>query len=276
MAILSSSTSLMLRTIALWERKRSVLVPLIFLALVHWTLLYRTMFVVRAVFDDTLRTCVVVSTDPTLLKCTFFFTMGFDFGEFKLLARLMRDLISQSLRALRQSLSCRATAPGRISGGCFSQMWVLLVFASVDLNRLQGLVYFVVTFSTNSIPAVLNLLDLNAPMNVSIAACRAVMRLLDFNSDVYIHSLGCVIPTSDPRHSGISTPFILPGLTRSVLNRDRLEGGGVLVTRQQITMTEIRPPLATLNKHDIRRHNLETGNQESEETSESQDSTTIS
>ena len=60
--------------VALWERKRSVVIPLGLLALAHWILLYRTMFVVRAVWDDNLSTCVVASTNSSLLNITFFFS----------------------------------------------------------------------------------------------------------------------------------------------------------------------------------------------------------
>ncbi|KAJ7068091.1 hypothetical protein C8F01DRAFT_1246633 [Mycena amicta] len=231
MSILSSSTSLMLRTIALWERKRSILIPLGLLSLVHWALLYRTMFVVHAVWDDTFRMCVVASTSPTLLNSTFFFTMGFDFV-----------IMCTTAVSLMSRHSAR------------TDLWKLLF--------TDGLVYFVVTFSMNCVPAVLNLINLNAPMNViatipaatvsSIAACRAVMRLLDFNSDIYVHSLGAM-PTSDPRYSG--TPFALPSMTRFTMNRPE----GVLVTREEITMAEFRAPLPALSKHDIGRYDLEAG-----------------
>ncbi|KAJ7228855.1 hypothetical protein GGX14DRAFT_344925 [Mycena pura] len=204
MAILCASTSLMLRTIALWERKRSVVISLGLLSLTHWILLYRTMFVVRAVWDSSLGMCVVASTNASLLNVTFFFTMGFDFV-----------ILSTTAVALTLRHSAR------------TDLWKLLF--------TDGLVYFVVTFSMNCVPAVLNLLNLNAPMNVyvpipaatvsSIAACRAVTRLLDFNSDVYVHSLGAVLPTSDPRHS-----------TGARFTLARPEG--VIVTTEHITMSE--------------------------------------
>ncbi|KAJ7368098.1 hypothetical protein DFH08DRAFT_675693 [Mycena albidolilacea] len=198
MTILCASTSLMLRTVALWERKRSVVIPLGLLALTHWVLLYRTMFVVRAVWDHNLGTCIVVSTNPSLLRITFFFTMGFDF-----------IILVATAVALMGRHSAR------------TDLWRLLF--------TDGLCYFVVTFSMNCIPAVLNLLNLNSPMNVcvtyylpaesfnSMAACRAVMRLLEYNSDVYVHS---VMPSSD-------MPF--PRFVRPE---------GVLVTTEHITMNE--------------------------------------
>ncbi|KAJ6599284.1 hypothetical protein DFH09DRAFT_1243689 [Mycena vulgaris] len=204
MAILCASTSLMLRTIALWERKRSVVIPLGLLSLAHWVLLYRTMFVVRAVWDHNLNTCVVVSTNSSLLNITFFF---------------MPSLLLMWLQLM-----------GRHSAR--TDLWKLLF--------TDGLVYFVVSFSMNAIPAVLNLLDLNfsesrqvpAATVSSIAACRAVMRLLDYNSDVYVHSMAAVMPSSDPRHS--VAPFSFPAVPRFALTRPE----GVLVTTEHITMSE--------------------------------------
>ncbi|KAF7331926.1 hypothetical protein MKEN_00072900 [Mycena kentingensis (nom. inval.)] len=232
MAILSSSTSLMLRTVALWDRKRSIVIPLGLLSLAHWTMLYRTMFVVRAVWDESLRICVVASTNAALLNTTFFFTMGFD----------LVILITTAI-----SLIARHSAR--------TDLWKLLF--------QDGLVYFVITFTTNCIPAALNLLNLNAPMNVigtipaatvsSIAACRAVMRLLDFNSDIYVHSLSA-LPTSDPRQS--TAPYSLNGPARFAVSRP----DGVLVTREQITMAEFRTPIPVLkNSNDMGRLELEGG-----------------
>ncbi|KAJ7774353.1 hypothetical protein DFH07DRAFT_732907 [Mycena maculata] len=211
MAILCASTSLMLRTIALWERKRSIVISLGLLSLAHWTLLYRDMFVVHVVWDHDLTMCVVVSTDSSLLNVTFFFTMGFDFV-----------ILCTTAVALMGKHSAR------------TDLWRLLF--------TDGLVYFLVTFSMNCVPAVLNLLNLNCKRVIhptrqlnrdrSIAACRAVMRLLDYNSDVYVHSMAAVMPSSDPRHS--SAPFSLPNVARFALTRPE----GVLVTTEHITMSE--------------------------------------
>ncbi|KAJ7507560.1 hypothetical protein B0H11DRAFT_1705074 [Mycena galericulata] len=227
MAILCASTSLMLRTIALWERKRSIVVSLGLLSFAHWVLLYRTMFVVHAVYDRDLRMCVVASTDASLLNVTFFFTMGFDFV-----------ILCTTAVALLGRHSAR------------TDLWKLLF--------TDGLVYFVVTFSMNCVPAVLNLLNLNSPMNVyvpcplslrnSIAACRAVMRLLDYNADVYVHSMAAVMPSSDPRHS--NAPFSFPSVPRFTLTRPE----GVLVTTEHITMAEFpwvftRPIRLTFTLH---------------------------
>ncbi|KAK7061554.1 hypothetical protein R3P38DRAFT_2830137 [Favolaschia claudopus] len=205
LTILSASTSLMLRTVALWERKRRVIVPLGFLTLTHWILLIRNMFIVRAVWDSNLGACVVVSTNSSLLNVTFFFTMGFDLVI--LIATAVAVMSRHSAR---------------------TDLWKLL-FA-------DGLCYFVVSFSMNCIPAVLNLLNLNAPMNViatipaaaisSMAACRAVMRLLDFNANAYIHSLGAVIPSSDMPVPRFTFPTTLPTVySKNDLHRYDVEAG---------------------------------------------------
>ncbi|KAF9468960.1 hypothetical protein BDZ94DRAFT_1153057 [Collybia nuda] len=131
MTILCATTSLMLRTIALWDRKRVVIGILGVLCLAHWALLYRTMFIVTSEWDDTLRGCVVTATNPSLLNTTFFYTMGFD----------LIILIFTAVALLKKH-SAR------------TDLWKLLFH--------DGLVYFVVSFSTNCIPAVLNVLNLNS------------------------------------------------------------------------------------------------------------------
>jgi len=134
MSILCASTSLMIRTIALWERKLAVVIPLGILCLAHWALLYRGMFIVHASWDSSLETCSVISTNPTLLKVNFFFTMGFDFVIL-----------------------------------CFTAVVLMKQSARTDLWKMlfkDGLVYFLVSFTTNSVPAMFNILDLNIVMNM--------------------------------------------------------------------------------------------------------------
>ncbi|KDR83348.1 hypothetical protein GALMADRAFT_55849 [Galerina marginata CBS 339.88] len=138
MSILCASTSLMLRTIALWERRRSIMVILGVLCLAHWALLYRTMFIVVAQWEPAVDACVVVQTNPSTLNITFFFTMGF-------------DLVILIFTAV--ALLARHSAR--------TGLWKLLF--------QDGLVYFVLTFSTNCIPAVLNVLNLNSEASSIIA-----------------------------------------------------------------------------------------------------------
>ncbi|EGO01741.1 hypothetical protein SERLA73DRAFT_120392 [Serpula lacrymans var. lacrymans S7.3] len=129
MTILCASTSLMLRTIALWERRVAVVLPLGALSLGHWALLYRDMFIVKAAWDENAGSCVVVSTNHLLLNISFFYTMGFD------LVILIFTAIALGSHYKLSGLST-------------------LLFT-------DGLVYFLVTFSFNTIPAVLNILDLS-------------------------------------------------------------------------------------------------------------------
>ncbi|KAK0468117.1 uncharacterized protein EV420DRAFT_1635375 [Desarmillaria tabescens] len=212
MTILCASTSLMLRTMALWERRKSVVIPLSLLCAAHWGLLYRTMFIVHAAWEDTASACVVVQTNPGILNVTFFFTMGFDFV-----------ILCFTAVALISKHTAR------------TDLWKLL------FN--DGLVYFLVTFSCNCIPAVLNILNLNTPMNViatvpaalvsSIASGRAVMRLLDFHShDVYVHSMSGMSSGNTPPRAPAPTTFAVsvaaPPLTRPEVH----------VTTEHFTMHE--------------------------------------
>ncbi|RDB17243.1 hypothetical protein Hypma_001766 [Hypsizygus marmoreus] len=208
MAILSASTSLMLRTIALWERQRTITITLGALCLVHWALLYHTIFAVIAVWDDTLQECVVTAAK---LNTTFFFTMGFDL-----------IILVLTAVALLRKYSAR------------TNLWKLLF--------QDGLVFFLVSFSTNCIPAVLNVLNLNSVMNVvailppatitSIAACRAVIRLMEFSSgDVYVHSMPAITSIHPIRHS--VAPYSLPKSPIYVVKRPEVH-----VTTEHIAMAE--------------------------------------
>ncbi|KAF8164973.1 hypothetical protein B0H34DRAFT_648175 [Crassisporium funariophilum] len=216
MTILCASTSLMLRTIALWERRKSVIMILGTLCLAHWALLYRTMFIVVSEWEPAVKSCVVVQTNPSMLNTTFFFTMGFDF--IILLFTAVALLARHSAR---------------------TDLWKLLF--------QDGLVYFLVSFSTNCIPAVQAFLLSRRSVNdtdilpvtgaecaqseYSIAACRAVMRLLEFSAgDVYVHSISAAMTGSNPpapRHS------LAPHIKSQKPTRPEIH-----VTTEHITMTE--------------------------------------
>ncbi|KAK0191189.1 hypothetical protein F5146DRAFT_1137979 [Armillaria mellea] len=215
MTILCASTSLMLRTAngaAEWLYGSAVKASSFFcrfLCAAHWGLLYRTMFIVHAAWEDTAGACVVVQTSPGILNVTFFFTMGFDFV-----------ILCFTAVALISKHTAR------------TDLWKLL------FN--DGLVYFLVTFSCNCIPAVLNILNLNTPMNnrdtalvSSIASGRAVMRLLDFHShDVYVHSMSGMssgnIPPRAPVPAAFAVSVAAPPLTRPEVH----------VTTEHFTMHE--------------------------------------
>ncbi|KAG8218403.1 hypothetical protein J3R82DRAFT_4028 [Butyriboletus roseoflavus] len=166
--IASASTSLMIRTIALWEWRKWVTITIGILSLGQWGILIRGMNIVDAIWDDSSNACIVNNTNHLLLNLNYFYTMAFDF--------------------------------------------VILIFTSVVLGRFSrqhgglsgllfrdGLIYFLVTSICNTIPAVLNLLNLNDEMNViatvpaattsAVAACRAVIRLKEYGERTNSYSL---------------------------------------------------------------------------------------
>ncbi|KAF8559035.1 hypothetical protein OG21DRAFT_1403671 [Imleria badia] len=134
--IASASTSLMIRTIALWEWDRWVTITIGILSLGQWGILIRGMNIVEAVWDETSNACVVNNTNHLLLNLNYFYTMAFDF--------------------------------------------VILMFTTIILGRFSrpseglsgllfrdGLIYFLVTSMCNTIPAVLNLLNLNGELSLA-------------------------------------------------------------------------------------------------------------
>lgn len=227
MSILCASTSLMLRTVALWDRKRQIIIALGVLCLAHWALLYRTMFIVTASWSDTAKTCVVTGTSPSLLNTTFFFTMGFDL-----------IILLFTAAALLKKHSAR------------TDLWKLLF--------QDGLIYFLVSFTMNSVPAVLNILNLNTPMNVvatipaatvtSVASSRAVIRLLEFSpGEVYVHSIPAVTNSHPTRQSG--APYAIPKSSKYTKRPE------VHVTTEHLTMAEFPPstPASPYSKNQDRR-----------------------
>ncbi|KAL6306654.1 hypothetical protein BKA93DRAFT_728848 [Sparassis latifolia] len=167
MAILCASTSLMLRTIALWERKLKIVIPLGILCLAHWALLWRGMFVIHAVYDTATEACEVTYTNHVFLNISFFATMVFDLAILLLTIAALVPLTSRS--------------------------------SLVRMLFHDGLVYFLVTFLFNSVPAILAVINLNrepfcvisipAATFSAIAACRAVIRLQEFaHGDIYVHN----------------------------------------------------------------------------------------
>ncbi|KAH0839681.1 hypothetical protein J3R83DRAFT_602 [Lanmaoa asiatica] len=182
--IASASTSLMIRTIALWEWERWVTITIGILSLGQWGILIRGMNIVQAVWDDSTRSCVVNNTNHLLLNLNYFYS-GLVFLPHEI-ARFNRFF------------------PPRGTAMAFD--FVILIFTTVALGRFSrqnglngglsgllfrdGLIYFLVTSMCNTIPAVLNLLNLNDEMNViatvpaattsAVAACRAVIRLKEY------------------------------------------------------------------------------------------------
>ncbi|EJD54335.1 hypothetical protein AURDEDRAFT_51258 [Auricularia subglabra TFB-10046 SS5] len=128
-AIAGASTCLMIRTIAIWERKLLVTIPLVALSLGQWGLLYHGIVTVRASWLPEVGACVVTGTKPLFLNLLYFYTMSLD------LIVLILTVLGLMIVNARSSIGA-------------------LLFR-------DGIVYFAVAFSANMVPAVLNVLNLN-------------------------------------------------------------------------------------------------------------------
>ncbi|EPQ59554.1 hypothetical protein GLOTRDRAFT_125857 [Gloeophyllum trabeum ATCC 11539] len=255
MAILAASTTLMLRTIALWERSLKVVIPVGILCLGHWGLLWYGMFIVSATWDPQAGACAVDKTNHIFLSINLLYTMAFD------------------LTVLVLTMTSLFRSEGR------SGLWKMLF--------KDGLVYFLVTAGANTLPAILNLLNLNinvgcpfveshkrlspaalpqsppqpsrksdnlsdlAPILTpgalprSIAACRAVIRLQDYaKKDPYVHSASLIANEVRLSRYGASVKAPRYNITRPEIH----------VTTDQIVMEDMSPvsPTAVGSQYDGR------------------------
>ncbi|KAI0313826.1 hypothetical protein OF83DRAFT_1268311, partial [Amylostereum chailletii] len=76
-AVLTASTSLMLRTIHGWRRHAVANVLILVMCLVHWGLLLRAGFATRATWSASDSVCVLTTTDSPFLQLGFWSTMLF-------------------------------------------------------------------------------------------------------------------------------------------------------------------------------------------------------
>ena len=73
-SVASSSTLLMLRTIAVWNRSPFVMIPLALASLGHWLVLLHTVIYVRSSWSDALTTCVVDYASPVFIGVGFVYS----------------------------------------------------------------------------------------------------------------------------------------------------------------------------------------------------------
>ncbi|KZW03891.1 hypothetical protein EXIGLDRAFT_827838 [Exidia glandulosa HHB12029] len=158
-AIAASSTCLMFRTIAIWERRRAVMIPLIILSLAQWGLLYHGIVTVKAAWVPALNLCNVAGTSAMFLNVMYFYTMAFDFIVLVL------------------------STTGLLCSQSRSTVWHMLF--------RDGLVFFFSTFSANAVAAVLNVVNLNPVMNM----CACVARLYSSS----LNPVLAASPLSPPR-----------------------------------------------------------------------------
>lgn len=126
---------------------------------------------------------------------------------------------------------------------CTTSIGLLLSSSRSSLGQLlfrDGIVYFVVTFSANLVPAVLNLLDLNPVMNVitavpaatvsTIAATRLVVRLHESARTVYVHSASARLESVGYWRAPFTKPSVSvdEGVRINTLTQTRCDSGASL------------------------------------------------
>ncbi|KAG8897482.1 hypothetical protein FRB99_008123 [Tulasnella sp. 403] len=202
-AIGSASTLLMLRTIAIYSKNLHVVIPLLVLSAGQWAILLHGISTIRATWAD-LPTgggqCVVTAAPQIFLQLLYIYTMSFD------------------LIVLVLSTYGLLFAPGRSRSG----LYTLLI--------KDGLVYFIVAFTSNTVAVILVLLDLNPVMNIiasvpaaaisATVACRSFVRLSTYSHTTYVHntsrsranSTAKVSSAKGPTNIGVkSEPFAVGG-----------------------------------------------------------------
>ncbi len=140
-------------SIAVWERKLAIVIPLVGLCLAHWALLWRGMFIITAEYSPPALACVVTNTQHVFLSVTSWAS---------------RCRISW----LSWFRSCSLSSVGvmlRWTSVFFAAMGfnlVILVLHVVGLLRREhsasiwdllfkdGVIYYLGAFSCNALPAV--------------------------------------------------------------------------------------------------------------------------
>ncbi|TBU32089.1 hypothetical protein BD311DRAFT_775638 [Dichomitus squalens] len=162
LSIICASVVLMLRTIAVWERKLPIVVALGTLCLAHTALLVRGMLTVSARYDAVQQMCVATAlshTNRVFLSVTFWSTLGF-------------NLVITVLHVA-----------GLMKSDEGSSVWELLF--------REGVVYYLIAFTFNALPAIFSIVNLNSECDLQnvISATRTVTRLPDMDDDdIYVHS----------------------------------------------------------------------------------------
>ncbi|THH18566.1 hypothetical protein EW146_g2440 [Bondarzewia mesenterica] len=227
LAVITASTCLMIKTWELWGNNWAVVAPLGVMALAHWGLIWRGMFLIHASWESDSIACVVTSVNANFLTVTFFYTMAFDFIIF--------------------------------SVACFKLFWDSNErgFNIWNLLFRDGLIFFFITFACNILPAVFDLLNLNPIMNVistvpsgtmaSVAACRVFIQADKARQDdTYTHQ-AAVIGT------------VGGGGRRGVHPRQSVFPPEVRVKTEQIVMDDYSSPSTANTPYEISRRSVESG-----------------
>ncbi|KAJ7832913.1 hypothetical protein B0H14DRAFT_2802383, partial [Mycena olivaceomarginata] len=150
-----ASINLSLRTLAIWSQNGWIKILLIVIILGHWSLILQGVLL-KAHWDDQAATCVITSSNNTILAATFTYSMGFDLLVFLLNA---------------YKLGIKRKGKSKLSKMIFT----------------DGLIFFFIAFLANLAATIFMFLNLNSirpsfqrPGRHGIVATRAVRRLTSF------------------------------------------------------------------------------------------------
>ncbi|KAJ7349874.1 hypothetical protein DFH08DRAFT_1079162 [Mycena albidolilacea] len=153
-----ASINLSLRTLAIWSQNGWIKILLIVIILGHWSLILQGVLL-KAHWDDQAATCVITSSNSTILAATFTYSMGFDLLVFLLNA---------------YKLGINRKGKSKLSKMIFT----------------DGLIFFFIAFLANLAATIFMFLNLNSIMTIifnvpaamasTIVATRAVRRLTSF------------------------------------------------------------------------------------------------
>ncbi|KAG8847112.1 hypothetical protein FRB91_000183 [Serendipita sp. 411] len=154
----ASSTLLMLRSIAIWQRNRYISLFFVVVGLGLWGILMHGVTTVRAHWSPELNTCAVDAVTGVYLSLVYLYTM-------------FTDLV-----VLIVTLAGLSWSPGK--SGLWRMLWE------------QGIMFFIVAFIANLIPAVMLLVNLNPVINIMFSipaiaatatcACRCFVGLSEY------------------------------------------------------------------------------------------------
>ncbi|THH32791.1 hypothetical protein EUX98_g1388 [Antrodiella citrinella] len=155
-----SSINLAIRTMAIWNMDRRIVIPLVLVILGHWSLILQGVLLSAEWVDGA--GCLVTKTNNTILAATFIYSMCFD----------LIVLVLSAIRLFRTRSSVKSPV--------------------VKLLFKDGLIYFLIAFCSNLTVTVFMTLDFNPVMSIvfnvpaacagTIVASRVVRRLHKFKS----------------------------------------------------------------------------------------------
>jgi len=150
----SASTLLMLRTIAVWNRSPRIAVPLILASMGQWGLLIHGIVTIRSHWSDVAGTCIVRTASPKFMEAIFMYCkLSPQSSLFPSRHMGQNEILMSNAGPLFDLLVLVLTTTGLYLSPARSSLWKLLF--------RQGIVYFVVSFVANTLPAIFLILNFN-------------------------------------------------------------------------------------------------------------------